>query len=157
MLACAAELSQMVAQGKGGVIINVGSSTGLTGSAGTPAYVTSKHAVNGLTRAIAIDYAPFGIRCNSVNMGATDTPMLERANGIHLVAPKWGRAQQAARHGQGRTTHCAHLHNVVAGGSNLVRRFARGQLHDRRPDSLGWRLDDILFQKPGDRVTQSTS
>ena len=79
MLACAAELSQMVAQGRGGAIVNVGSTTGLTGSGGTPAYVASKHAVNGLTRAIAIDYAPHGIRCNSVNMGATDTPMLERA------------------------------------------------------------------------------
>lgn len=79
MMACAAELSQMVAQGRGGAIVNVGSITGLTGSAGTPAYVASKHAVNGLTRAIAIDYAPHGIRCNSVNMAATETPMLERA------------------------------------------------------------------------------
>jgi NAD(P)-dependent dehydrogenase (short-subunit alcohol dehydrogenase family) len=79
MYACAAELSRMVDQGRGGAIVNVGSHTGLTGSAGTPAYVASKHAVNGLTRAIAIDYAPHGIRCNSVNMCATDTPMLDRA------------------------------------------------------------------------------
>jgi NAD(P)-dependent dehydrogenase (short-subunit alcohol dehydrogenase family) len=79
MMACAAELDQMVRQGRGGVIVNVGSTTGLTGSAGTPAYVASKHAVNGLTRAIAIDYAPHGIRCNSVNMGPTETPMLTRA------------------------------------------------------------------------------
>jgi NAD(P)-dependent dehydrogenase (short-subunit alcohol dehydrogenase family) len=79
MYACAAELSRMIDQGRGGAIVNVGSNTGLTGSAGTPAYVASKHAVNGLTRAIAIDYAPHGIRCNSVNMCATETPMLERA------------------------------------------------------------------------------
>lgn len=79
MMACAAELEQMVKQGRGGAIVNVGSTTGLTGSAGTPAYVASKHAVNGLTRSIAIDYAPHGIRCNSANMGATETPMLERA------------------------------------------------------------------------------
>jgi NAD(P)-dependent dehydrogenase (short-subunit alcohol dehydrogenase family) len=79
MMACAAELQQMVAQGRGGSIVNVGSTTGLTGSAGTPAYVASKHAVNGLTRSIAIDYAPHGIRCNSANMGATETPMLSRA------------------------------------------------------------------------------
>jgi NAD(P)-dependent dehydrogenase (short-subunit alcohol dehydrogenase family) len=57
----------------------VGSHTALTGSAGTPAYVASKHAISGLTRAIAMDYAPHGIRCNSVNMSATETPMLERA------------------------------------------------------------------------------
>lgn len=79
MMACAAELEQMVKQGRGGAIVNVGSTTGLTGSAGTPAYVASKHAVNGLTKSIAIDYAPHGIRCNSANMGATETPMLARA------------------------------------------------------------------------------
>ena len=79
MLACAAETARMIEQGRGGAIVNVGSTTGLTGSAGTPAYVASKHAVNGLTRSIAIDYAPHGIRCNSVNMGPTETPMLERA------------------------------------------------------------------------------
>lgn len=79
MFACAAELARMIEQGRGGAIVNVGSTTGLTGTAGTPAYVASKHAVNGLTRSIAIDYAPYGIRCNSVNMSATATPMLERA------------------------------------------------------------------------------
>lgn len=79
MNACAAELAQMIDQGRGGAIVNTGSMTGLTGSAGTPAYVASKHAVNGLTRSIAIDYAPYGIRCNSVNMFPTETPMLARA------------------------------------------------------------------------------
>ncbi len=74
-----AELKQMVAQGAGGAIVNVGSIAGMTGLAGNPAYVASKHAVNGLTRNAAIDYAPYGIRVNSVNMAATDTPMVERA------------------------------------------------------------------------------
>jgi len=74
-----AELKQMVAQGTGGAIVNVGSIAGMTGLAGNPAYVASKHAVNGLTRNAAIDYAPYGIRVNSVNMAATDTPMVERA------------------------------------------------------------------------------
>lgn len=73
------ELQQMVSQGKGGAIVNIGSIAGLTGLAGNPAYVASKHAVTGLTRNGALDYAPFGIRINSVNMAATDTPMVERA------------------------------------------------------------------------------
>lgn len=93
MLACAAELRQMMAQGRGGAIVNIASTTGLTGSAGTPAYVASKHAVNGLTRAIAIDYAPHGIRCNSTNMGATETPMLARA--MELVASRKDRPERA--------------------------------------------------------------
>jgi NAD(P)-dependent dehydrogenase (short-subunit alcohol dehydrogenase family) len=74
-----AQLKYLVAQGKGGSIVNVGSIAGLTGLAGNPAYVASKHAVTGLTRNAAIDYAPFGIRVNSVNMAATDTPMVARA------------------------------------------------------------------------------
>ncbi|MGL6281777.1 MAG: SDR family NAD(P)-dependent oxidoreductase, partial [Microcoleaceae cyanobacterium] len=73
------ELQQMVSQGKGGAIVNIGSIAGLTGLAGNPAYVASKHAVTGLTRNGALDYATFGIRINSVNMAATDTPMVERA------------------------------------------------------------------------------
>lgn len=74
-----AELRQMLAQGRGGAIVNVASVAGLRGFGGTPSYVASKHAVNGLTKNAAIDYAPFGIRVNSVCMGTTVTPMYERA------------------------------------------------------------------------------
>lgn len=73
------ELRQMVSQGKGGSIVNIGSIAGLTGLSGNPAYVASKHGVTGLTRNAALDYAPYGIRVNSVNMAATDTPMVTRA------------------------------------------------------------------------------
>ncbi len=83
-----AELRQMVAQGRGGAIVNVASIAGMTGLAGNPAYVASKHAVNGLTRNAAIDYAPYGIRVNSVNMAATDTPMVERAGILVAEAAK---------------------------------------------------------------------
>lgn len=74
-----AELGQMLAQGTGGSIVNIGSIAGLTGLPGNPAYSASKHAVIGLTRNAAIDYAPHGIRVNSVNMAQTDTPMVFRA------------------------------------------------------------------------------
>jgi NAD(P)-dependent dehydrogenase (short-subunit alcohol dehydrogenase family) len=85
-----AELRQMVAQGRGGAIVNVGSIAGMTGLAGNPAYVASKHAVTGLTRNAAIDYAPYGIRVNSVNMAATDTPMVARAGKLVAEASKAG-------------------------------------------------------------------
>lgn len=77
-----AELRQMVEQGRGGAILNVASIAGLTGLAGNPAYVATKHAVNGMTRNAAVDYSPFGIRVNSVNMAATDTPMVARAGAL---------------------------------------------------------------------------
>lgn len=73
------ELRQMLKQNTGGAIVNIGSIAGLIGLGGTPAYNASKHAVTGLTRNAAIDYAPYGIRVNSVNMAATDTPMTAAA------------------------------------------------------------------------------
>jgi NAD(P)-dependent dehydrogenase (short-subunit alcohol dehydrogenase family) len=89
-----AELRQMVAQGRGGAIVNVGSIAGLTGLAGNPAYVATKHAVNGMTRNAAVDYAPYGIRVNSVNMAATDTPMIARAGA--MVAASMAEVQGPA-------------------------------------------------------------
>jgi NAD(P)-dependent dehydrogenase (short-subunit alcohol dehydrogenase family) len=73
------QLRQMLAQGRGGSIVNIGSIAALIGLAGNPAYVASKHAVTGLTRNAAIDYAPYGIRVNSVNMAGTETPMTDAA------------------------------------------------------------------------------
>ena len=74
-----AELRQFMKQRRGGAIVNVASVAGLRGFGGTPSYVASKHAVNGLTKNAAIDYAPYGIRVNSVCMATTLTPMYERA------------------------------------------------------------------------------
>lgn len=74
-----AELKPMLKQGKGGAIVNICSIAGLTGLAGNSAYVASKHACSGLTRNGAIDYAPYGIRINSVNMAATETAMTDMA------------------------------------------------------------------------------
>lgn len=73
------QIGQMIEQGRGGSIVNVASVAGIRGFGGTPPYVASKHAVQGLTKTAAIDAAPYGIRVNSVGMGTTLTPMFERA------------------------------------------------------------------------------
>lgn len=57
-------------------MVNVGSISSFVGQASTPAYTASKHAVLGLSRSIALDYAAAGLRCNCVCPGITDTPML---------------------------------------------------------------------------------
>lgn len=60
----------------GSTVVNVGSISSFVGQARTPVYTTSKHAMLGLSRSIALDYAADGIRCNCVCPGITDTPML---------------------------------------------------------------------------------
>jgi NAD(P)-dependent dehydrogenase (short-subunit alcohol dehydrogenase family) len=69
-----AVVSQMLKQGKG-AIVNVSSVASLVGIPGAPAYAASKGGLDALTRALAIDYARDGIRCNVVNPGLIDTPM----------------------------------------------------------------------------------
>jgi NAD(P)-dependent dehydrogenase (short-subunit alcohol dehydrogenase family) len=71
------EIPQMLKRG-GGVIINNASILGLVGFANASAYVASKHAVLGLTKTAAIEYATQGIRINAVCPAFIETPMLER-------------------------------------------------------------------------------
>lgn len=61
---------------QGSAITLVGSVQSVAAVANSCAYVTSKHALLGLARSIALDYAAAGIRCNCICPGAIDTPML---------------------------------------------------------------------------------
>jgi NAD(P)-dependent dehydrogenase (short-subunit alcohol dehydrogenase family) len=72
------QIQHMLKSG-GGSIINCSSILGTVGFAGAPAYVASKHAVVGLTKASALDYATQGIRINSIGPGFVVTPLLESA------------------------------------------------------------------------------
>jgi NAD(P)-dependent dehydrogenase (short-subunit alcohol dehydrogenase family) len=69
-----AVLPQMLKQGKG-AIVNISSIASLIGLPSLPVYAASKGALDALTRALAVDYAKDGIRCNVVNPGLIDTPM----------------------------------------------------------------------------------
>jgi NAD(P)-dependent dehydrogenase (short-subunit alcohol dehydrogenase family) len=71
-----------VMQGQGsGSIINISSTYGHEGAAGASIYVGSKHAVEGITKSVALEIAKSGIRVNGVAPGPTDTGMLTRFTG----------------------------------------------------------------------------
>jgi NAD(P)-dependent dehydrogenase (short-subunit alcohol dehydrogenase family) len=74
------ELRVMLAQ-KSGSIINISSTFGKRAAAGASVYVASKHAVEGLTKAAALEGAGAGVRVNAVAPGPTDTGMLDRFSG----------------------------------------------------------------------------
>jgi NAD(P)-dependent dehydrogenase (short-subunit alcohol dehydrogenase family) len=74
------EIRVMRAQGAGSVI-NISSTYGHEGAAGASIYAASKHAVEGLTKSVALEVAESGVRVNAVAPGPTDTGMLDRFTG----------------------------------------------------------------------------
>ena len=71
------EVRVMREQGHGS-IVNISSTYGHEGAAGASVYVGSKHAVEGITKSVALEVAKAGIRVNAVAPGPTDTGMLTR-------------------------------------------------------------------------------
>lgn len=59
----------------GGAIVNIGSIEGLGSNPRHPGYCASKAGLHGLTRAVAVDHGPDGVRCNAVAPGWIDTPL----------------------------------------------------------------------------------
>jgi NAD(P)-dependent dehydrogenase (short-subunit alcohol dehydrogenase family) len=88
-------------QGGGGSIVNIGSGWGLKGGPNAVSYCASKGAVVNMTRAMAIDHGPVGIRVNCVCPGDTDTPML-RSEARQLGADEAAFLAESAERPLGR-------------------------------------------------------
>jgi NAD(P)-dependent dehydrogenase (short-subunit alcohol dehydrogenase family) len=65
----------------GGCVVNTASVAGHIGMAEIPLYIASKHAVIGLTKAVALEYAQQGVRVNAVCPGAVKTDLYDRLTG----------------------------------------------------------------------------
>ena len=74
-LTCRAFAAAVEARGRGGRIVAISSQMGEVGFPGRAAYCASKHAVNGLVRALAVEWAPAGILVNAVAPTFVETPL----------------------------------------------------------------------------------
>lgn len=115
-LAMQAEIRAMLAHG-GGAIVNTSSAAGLQGQALAIGYTASKHAVNGMTKTAAVEYASQGIRVNAVNPGGVETPMVAHLfEQIAADSPELAAAMQNApdAHPLGRSAHPDEIASVIA-------------------------------------------
>ena len=96
-------IPSMIERG-GGAIVNMSSVQGLASQRRVPAYCASKGGIIAMTRSMALDHAPQGIRVNSVCPASVDTPMLRWAAGLNVTedqveatVKEWGEAYPLGR------------------------------------------------------------
>lgn len=118
------QLAQMVLQG-GGAIVNTASVAALVGAPKMAAYSASKHAVLGLTKSAAIEYARKGIRVNAICPGVIRTAMYERAV---AADPRIGAAA-AQMHPLGRLGEVEEVAAVVLWLCSGAASFVTGHAH----------------------------
>ncbi|TQM36487.1 SDR family NAD(P)-dependent oxidoreductase [Pseudonocardia cypriaca] len=85
------EARQMIGQGGGGHIVNTSSMLVTAGVAGTAAEAAARQGVHGLTRAAALELAPYGVRVNAVAPGVTRTGLITDERGLEAPDVPLGR------------------------------------------------------------------
>jgi NAD(P)-dependent dehydrogenase (short-subunit alcohol dehydrogenase family) len=116
------EIAQMLKQGSG-AIVNTASANGVVALPSVPLYTASKHAVVGLTKAAALQYAKVGIRINVVAPAAIETDMFEAATGGQDEA----KAYMASLHPIGRVGQPVEVANAVLFLSSDMASFITGE------------------------------
>jgi NAD(P)-dependent dehydrogenase (short-subunit alcohol dehydrogenase family) len=107
---CHTAVNHFLRHGRPGAIVNVSSHQAQRAVRGALPYATAKAAIEGLTRAVAVDHGPQGIRTNAVALGSISTARYEQ----HLVENPSAAAQMGALHPVGRVGTAAEVADVVA-------------------------------------------
>ena len=110
-----------------GAIVNVGSIEGLGNNPRHPAYGASKAGLHGLTRAVAVDHGPDGVRCNAVAPGWIDTPLNEDFI-ASFAEPAAFRAKIGGIHPLGRTGAPQEVAELICWLASDAAGFVTGQV-----------------------------
>lgn len=130
-LALARECLPAMKQAGGGVLLQLGSTAGLRGYAYTSAYTAAKHAMLGLTRAMAAELANTAIRCYALCPGFVDTDITRSAAAAVAASGKSTAEQVLARMaGQNRIGRLHSTAEVAQAALHLVTQLPKGVVYD---------------------------
>ena len=125
---CCRAIIPVMAEGGGGAIVNIGSTSGFIADPGLAIYNASKGFVHSLTRSLAVDHGPEGIRCNAVCPGWIQTGLADAAFGV-AGDPKAAERDALARHAVGRLGRPEDIAAAVLWLASDEAAFVTGQLY----------------------------
>lgn len=111
---CTVAVRHLLAAGTPGSIVNLSSHQARRAVPGALPYSTAKAAIEGLTRALAVDYGPYGIRVNAVAPGSVMTERYaDHLSGMSAEDGEWTEREMARLHPMGRVATAAEVASVI--------------------------------------------